>query len=128
MFRLGIVPKENFLAYSTRTYSRLVRGNVVTIDMCGNNPIMGEWIHGITWKHVYFNTPGFFIVDTTSMSKLVFSIAHCFCLDSHLSGCVAVIINDVVSLFLCYCNGYSYLCNDDYHHYCYFCDPCHILV
>ena len=72
--------------------------------------------------------PVFFIVDTTSMSKLVFSITYCFRLDSHLSGCVAVIINDVVSLFLCYCNGYSCLCDDGYHHYCYFCDPCHILL
>ena len=97
MFRLGMVPKENFLAYSTRTYSRLVRGNVVTIDMSGNNPITGEWIHGITWKHVCFNIPGFFIVDTTSMSKLVFSITYCFCLDSHLSGCLLSLL---IMLFL----------------------------
>ena len=53
MFRLGIVPKEVFLAYSTQfifLIIRLVPGNVVmvAIDMCGKSPIMGEWIYGIT--------------------------------------------------------------------------------
>ena len=57
MFGLGMVSKENFLAYSTQFISliiRLVPGNVVmvAIDMCGKSPIMGKWIYGITWKHV----------------------------------------------------------------------------
>ena len=52
MFGLGMVPKESFLAYSTQfmfLIIRLVPGNVVTvaIDMCGKNPITGEWIYGI---------------------------------------------------------------------------------
>ena len=53
MFGLGMVSKENFLAYSTQFISliiRLVPGNVVmvAIDMCGKSPIMGKWIYGIT--------------------------------------------------------------------------------
>ena len=57
MFGLGMVPKEVFLAYSTQfifLIIRLVPGNVVmvAIDMCGKSPITGEWIYGITWKHV----------------------------------------------------------------------------
>ena len=53
MFGLGIAPKETFLAYSARfvfLIIRLVPGNVimVAIDMCGKNPITGEWIYGIT--------------------------------------------------------------------------------
>ena len=57
IFGLGMVPKEGFLAYSTQfifLIIRLVPGNVVmvAIDMCGKSPITGEWIYGITWKHV----------------------------------------------------------------------------
>ena len=57
MFGLGIVPKEVFLAYSTQfiyLIIRLLPGNVamVATDMCGKSPITGEWIYGITWKHV----------------------------------------------------------------------------
>ena len=71
MFGLGIASKEIFLAYSTQfvfSVIRLVRGNVVmvVIDMCGKSPITGEWIYGITWKHVYFNIFVAFIVHTTS--------------------------------------------------------------
>ena len=77
MFGLGIAPKEIFLAYSTQFVFltiRLVPGNVVmvAIDMCGKSPITGEWIYGITWKHVYFNISVVFIVHTTSILKLVF--------------------------------------------------------
>ena len=77
MFQLGIVPKEILLAYSTQfvfSTIRLVPGNVVmvAIDMCGKSPITGEWIYGITWKHVYFNIFVVFIVHTTSVLKLVF--------------------------------------------------------
>ena len=71
MFGLGIASKEIFLAYSTQfvfSAIRLVRGNLVmvVIDMCGKSPITGEWIYGITWKHVYFNIFVAFIVHTTS--------------------------------------------------------------
>ena len=57
MFGLDMVSKENFLAYSTQfifLVMRLVPGNVVmvAIDMCRKSPITGEWIYGITWKHV----------------------------------------------------------------------------
>ena len=53
MFGLGMVPKENFLAYSTQFVFlaiRLVTENVVmvTIDMCRKSPIMWEWAYGIT--------------------------------------------------------------------------------
>ena len=53
MFRLGIAPKEIFLAYSIQfvfSTIRLVLGNVtmVAIDMCGKIPIAGEWIYEIT--------------------------------------------------------------------------------
>ena len=41
-----------------------------------------------------------FIVDTTSILKLVFPITYCFCLDSHLSGCVVAIIAVVIAFFL----------------------------
>ena len=54
---------------------RLPTGNLVMVDiyMCGKKPIKGEHIHGITWKHVYFNISVSFIIDTTSISKLLFS-------------------------------------------------------
>ena len=57
MFELGMALKENFPAYSTQfiyLIIRLVPGNVVlvAIDMCEKIPITGEWIYGITWKHV----------------------------------------------------------------------------
>ena len=33
-----------------------------------------------------------FIVDNTSVLKLVFPITYCFCFENHLSGCVVVVI------------------------------------
>ena len=53
MFRLGMVPKEVFLAYSTQFIFwiiRLVLGNMVMVatDMCVKSPFSGEWIYGIT--------------------------------------------------------------------------------
>ena len=51
-------------------------------------------------EKVFFNISGLFIVDTTSVLKLMFLITYCFCLDSHLSGCVVVIINIVIAFFL----------------------------
>ena len=53
MFGLGMVPKEGFLAYSTKfifLIRRLVPGNVVMVatDMYGKSPITGKRIYGIT--------------------------------------------------------------------------------
>ena len=53
MFGLGMAPKDNFLAYSTKfifLITRLASANevMVTICMCGKSAIMGEWIYGIT--------------------------------------------------------------------------------
>ena len=53
MFGIVMVPKEDFLAYSTQfifLIIRLLPGNVVMVatDMCGKSPIVGEWIYGIT--------------------------------------------------------------------------------
>ena len=55
IIRLGMSPKENFLAYLTQfifLIIRLVPGNViiVAIDMCGKSSIMGEWMYGIRLK------------------------------------------------------------------------------
>ena len=45
----------------------------------------------------------FFIVYNASILKMVFPITYCFCLDSHLSTCIVVII--VVSFIVAYyCN------------------------
>ena len=101
MFWLGIAPKDIFLAYSTQfvfSTIRLVTGNLVmvAINMCGKSPITGEWIYGITWKHVLFNIFVLFIVDTTSILKLVFPTVYCFCLDGYVGGCVVAIIVTVV--------------------------------
>ena len=79
MFGLGIAPKEIFFAYLSQFVFltiRLIPGNEFMVDMCGKIPIMGEWIYGITWKHVHFNISVLFIVDTTSSLKLVFPIPY----------------------------------------------------
>ena len=94
---LGMVPKEIFLAYSTQLVFltiMLVPGNVVMvgIDMCEKSPTTGKWIYGITWKRVYFDISVLFIVDNTSILKLVFPIYYCFCLDIKLIGCVVIIV------------------------------------
>ena len=128
IFRLGMVPKENFLVYSTQFVLltiRLVTGNVmmVAIDICGKSAITREWIYGTTWKHVYFNIYILFIVDNTSILKLVFPITYCFCLDCHLSGCAVVIV--VVAFFSVIA---TYLCYHGYHHYCHFCYACPTLL
>ena len=56
MFGLGMVPKEVFLTYSTQftLLRRFLPGKVVMVAfaMCGKSPITGEWIYGITRKHV----------------------------------------------------------------------------
>ena len=100
-----MVPNENFLAYLTQFVFltiRLVLGNVimVAIDMCRKSPNTGEWIYGIMGKHVYFYVSVLFIVYKTSILKLVFPIFFCFCLDSHLSGCVVVVVVVDVAFFL----------------------------
>ena len=100
-----MVPNENFLAYLTQFVFltiRLVPGNLimVTIDMYRKSPNTGEWIYGIMRKHVYFNVSVLFIVYKTSILKLVFPTFFCFCLDSHLSGCVVVVVVDVAFFLL----------------------------
>ena len=57
MFELSMVSKEGFCTYSTQfifLIIRLVPWNVIMVatDTCGKSPIMGEWIYGITWKHI----------------------------------------------------------------------------
>ena len=54
-----------------------------------------------------------FIVDNTSILKLVFPITYCFSFDSHLSGCVVLIIVVVVPFFRVIV---TYLCYHGYHH------------
>ena len=145
MSGLDIAPKEIFLTYSTQFIFltiRLVPGNVVmvAIDMCGKNPITGEWIYGIKWKHVYINISALFIVNTTSTLKSVVPTAYCFCLDGHLGGCAVAIVVAVVVVvvfvlfcllfiylfnFFCRFGWYSYLCCHYCHPYCCFCCWCH---
>ena len=47
---------------------------------------------------MYFNIFVLFIVDTTSILKLVFPTVYCFCLDGYFGGCVVAIIVTVVIL------------------------------
>ena len=105
MFGLGIAPKETFLAYSTQfvfLIIRLVPGNVVmvAIDMCGKSPITGEWIYGITWKHVYFNIFVLFFVNTTSILKLVFHTVYAFCLDGPMAVLLPLLLMLLLFLFI----------------------------
>ena len=79
MFGLGITSKGNFLTYSTLFVFLMIRivprsVVMVTTDMCGKTPMTGDWIYGITWKHMHFNISVHFIVDTTSILKLMFPI------------------------------------------------------
>ena len=59
-----------------------------------------------------FNIFVLFIVDTTSILKLVFPTGYCFCLDGYFGGCAVAIIVTVVAvvfinlcvyLFFCFC-------------------------
>ena len=109
MFRLGVAPKETFLAYSTHFVFltiRLVPGNVVmvTINMCGKSLTTEEWIYGISWKHVYLNISFLFTVDTTFILKLAFLLLFVSVLmQGHLGGCVvAIIVNVVVVVVVVY--------------------------
>ena len=153
MFRLGVAPKETFLAYSTHFVFltiRLVPGNVamVAMNMCGKSLTTEEWIYGISWKHVYLNISFLFTVDTNFILKLAFLLLFVSVLmQGHLGGCVvAIIVNVVVVVvvylfiyldflsiylfiylffFFCRCDRYSYLCCRCFHRYCYFCCWCH---
>ena len=108
MFRLGVAPKETFLAYSTHFVFltiRLVPGNVVmvTINMCGKSLTTEEWIYGISWKHVYLNISFLFTVDTTFILKLAFLLLFVSVLmQGHLGGCVVAIIVYVVVVVVVY--------------------------
>ena len=82
---------------------------MVAIDMCGKSPITGEWIYGITQKKVYFNILVLFIVDTTSVLKLVFPTVYYFCLDGYSGGCVVVIIVTVVVVVFIYLSFYLFI-------------------
>ena len=139
MFGLGIAPKEIFLAYSTQfvfSTIRLVPGNVVmvAIDMCGKSPITGEWIYGITWKHVYFNIFSLFTVDTTSILKLVFPTIDFPTIFVLIVTFVPVLLPLLLLLlllflyiyffiyyFFCRFDCYSYFCCCSCHRYCCFC-------
>ena len=108
MFRLGVAPKETFLAYSTHFVFltiRLVPGNVVmvAINMCGKSLTTEEWIYGISWKHVYLNISFLFTVDTTFILKLAFLLLFVSVLmQGHLGGCVVAIIVNVVVVVVVY--------------------------
>ena len=47
-------------------------------------------------ENVYFHISIVFILDTTSILKLVFPTVYCFCLDGYVGGCVVAIIVTVV--------------------------------
>ena len=108
MFRLGVAPKETFLAYSTHFVFltiRLVPGNVamVAMNMCGKSLTTEEWIYGISWKHVYLNISFLFTVDTTFILKLAFLLLFVSVLmQGHLGGCVVAIIVNVVVVVVVY--------------------------
>ena len=105
MFGLSIALKEIFLLYSTQfvfSTVRFVSGNVVmvTIDMCWKSLIRGEWIYGITWKHVYFNIFVLFIVDATSILKLVFPTVYVYVLMIILVAVLLPLLLLLLFLFL----------------------------
>ena len=52
-------------------------------------------------ENVYFHISIVFILDTTSILKLVFPTVYCFCLDGYVDGCVvAIIVTVVVFIYL----------------------------
>ena len=51
-------------------------------------------------ENVYFNIFALFIVDTTSVLKLVLPTVYYFCLDGYFGGCVIAIIVTVVFIYL----------------------------
>ena len=146
MFGLGLAPKEIFFAYSIQFVFLTISLYLETwswspLICVGKVSIMGEWISGTTWKHVYFNISVLFIVNTTFILKLVFPTSYCFCLDDRLGGYVVATIVPVfivaftyffiylVYLFIyyifCRFDRYSYLCCRCCHRYCCFCCWCY---
>ena len=89
-----------YMLYMLHIYL-LVPGNVimVAIDMCEKSPITGEWIYGITWKHVYFNIFVLFIVDTTSKINTKISVSYCL-----------LFLSWWLLLWLCCCHYYHCCC------------------
>ena len=78
MFGLGMVLKKNFLAYSTHFVFLtigLVPGNMV---MVANDKSHHRGVDVCNYVKVYFNISVLFIVDNTSILKLVFPITYCF--------------------------------------------------
>ena len=63
------LPCDGAFSAHMGTYGKMV---MVAFDMRRKIPITGKWMYGITWKHVFFNIFILFIVDTTSILKLVF--------------------------------------------------------
>ena len=91
---------------------RLVPGNavMVTIAMCRKNPMKGEWIYGITWKHVHFNNSLHFIVGTfcfhfkisfSSLLKIGFLIVTWLCCCHYCCWCCFFLLLLFLSLFSC---------------------------
>ena len=85
---------------------------MVAINMCRKSPITGEWIYGITRKHVYFNISVFFIVDTSSTLKFAAVVVFIY-LFIYLVFCLFIF------LFFRF-DRYSYLCCRCCHRYCCF--------
>ena len=131
MFGLGMVLKESFLTYSTQFIFLTIWLEPVNVYMVAIYVQKKPHHGGVDiWNYVnmYFNISVVFIVDNTFILKLVFLFPYCFHLDSHLSGCVTVIIAVLLLLlflFFGYCN--LSFCHG-HHHYWYFCYVCHILL
>ena len=111
MFGLGIALKEIFLSYSTQfvfSIVRLVPGNVVmaAINTCGKSPIMGEWIYGITWNHVYFNIPVFYCRYYFYFQT---SVSYCLLIDWLIDLFIYLFIHLFINLFFFFIYLFIYL-------------------
>ena len=109
MFGLGIVPKKIFLAYSTQYLFNnktctWKRGHVRHLYMQKKPHHGGVDICNYV-KTCYFNIFVLFIVDTTSILKLVFPTVYCFWHDGYFGGCVVVIVTVAVVVFI-----YLFIC------------------
>ena len=63
---------------------------------------------------MHFNIFLLFIIDTTSILKLVFPTVYCFCLDGYFGGFVVAIVFTVVFIYLfTYLFIYSFCRFDD---------------
>ena len=88
----------------------------ICAHMCRKSTITGEWIYGITWKHAYFNIFVLFIVDSTSILKLVFPTIVFPTISVFMVTLVAVLLALLLLLlllfifiFLFVCFSYTYL-------------------